>query len=81
MTFDLAIIGGVIVDGTGEDRFAGDVGVKDGVIVSVAEPGGLVGDAGRSRRWMRWSTSACAAVCTSVASATAATLWMASTRC
>ena len=33
--FDLKIIGGTIVDGTGEARFIGDVAVQDGVIVEV----------------------------------------------
>ncbi|MCU1378292.1 MAG: dan 1 [Acidimicrobiales bacterium] len=41
--FDLKITGGTIVDGTGAARFAGDVGITDGVIVAV-EPD-LAGDA------------------------------------
>ncbi len=33
--YDLKIVGGTIVDGTGADRRAGDVGIKDGTIVAV----------------------------------------------
>ena len=37
--YDLKITGGTIVDGTGADRFVGDVAVKDGVIVAVSQSG------------------------------------------
>ena len=42
--YDLKITGGTIVDGTGADRFQGDVAVKDGVIVAVSH-GPLDGEA------------------------------------
>ena len=42
--YDLKITGGTIVDGTGSDRFDGDVAVKDGVIVAVSH-GPLDGEA------------------------------------
>ena len=33
--FDLKITGGTVVDGTGADRFAADVAIKDGRIIEV----------------------------------------------
>jgi len=33
--YDLKIVGGTIVDGTGNDRYTGDIGIKDGTIVAV----------------------------------------------
>jgi N-acyl-D-amino-acid deacylase len=43
--FDLKITGGTIVDGTGADRFVGDIGIKDGTIIAVRRGGGLEGEA------------------------------------
>ncbi|MGD9603282.1 MAG: amidohydrolase family protein [Gammaproteobacteria bacterium] len=40
MTYDLVIKNGTIVDGTGADRFHGDIGVKDGLIVDVGKVSG-----------------------------------------
>ncbi|BDW82852.1 amidohydrolase [Erythrobacter sp. Dej080120_24] len=42
--FDLIIRGGTIVDGTGAERFTGDVAIKDGLIAAV---GAVSGDATR----------------------------------
>lgn len=37
--FDLKIIGGTVVDGTGADRFPADIGIKDGKIIEVRRRG------------------------------------------
>ncbi|MEM9489503.1 MAG: amidohydrolase family protein, partial [Myxococcota bacterium] len=37
MAIDLKITGGTIVDGTGQARFVGDIGVRDGIIVAVGD--------------------------------------------
>jgi len=41
--FDLKIINGTIVDGTGRPAFVADVAIRDGIVVEVAES--IVGDA------------------------------------
>ena len=35
--FDLVITGGTIIDGTGSDRFHGDVGIRNGRIVEISD--------------------------------------------
>jgi N-acyl-D-amino-acid deacylase len=37
--FDLKIVGGTVVDGTGAERFIADVAIKDGAIVEIARRG------------------------------------------
>ena len=41
--FDLVIVGGTVVDGTGADRFTADLGIRDGRVVEIARDGGLSG--------------------------------------
>lgn len=41
--FDIVIVGGTVVDGTGADRFTADVGIRDGRVVEIARDGGLSG--------------------------------------
>lgn len=40
MEYDLKITGGTIIDGTGADRYQGDVGIKDGVVVALGDAPG-----------------------------------------
>ncbi|HIF09239.1 MAG TPA: hypothetical protein EYQ81_04920 [Sneathiellales bacterium] len=40
MNYDLKITGGTIIDGTGADRYQGDVGIKDGVVVALGTVSG-----------------------------------------
>jgi N-acyl-D-amino-acid deacylase len=45
IVLDLKICNGTIVDGTGKERFVGDVGVRDGLIVEVKPGGGITAEA------------------------------------
>ena len=51
--FDLKIIGGTVVDGTGAERYHADVGIKDGKIVDVVRRGAGDPAMGRLRRRSR----------------------------
>ena len=39
MEYDIKIVGGEIVDGSGAARFRGDVGIRDGKVVALGRPG------------------------------------------
>ncbi|MDX1384691.1 MAG: amidohydrolase family protein [Thermoanaerobaculia bacterium] len=41
-TYDLLLLGGTVIDGSGGDRFAADVGIRDGEIVAVGDLEGAV---------------------------------------
>jgi len=45
---DLLIIGGTVVDGTGAEPRRADIGVRDGVISTIAEPGSITEEAART---------------------------------
>jgi N-acyl-D-aspartate/D-glutamate deacylase len=47
MSYDVVIEGGTVIDGSGGPRRSGDIAIKDGRIVQIAEPGTLTGDAAR----------------------------------
>ncbi len=38
---DIRITGGTLIDGTGADRRPADIGIRDGLIVAIAETGAL----------------------------------------
>ena len=40
MNYDIKIVGGTIVDGSGKTGYAGDVGIKDGKIVALGQAPG-----------------------------------------
>ena len=44
MDFDLRINGGTIIDGTGAERFSGDVGIRDGKIVALGDVEGTASE-------------------------------------
>jgi N-acyl-D-amino-acid deacylase len=37
--FDMKIIGGTVVDGTGAGRYRADIGIKDGLILDIVRRG------------------------------------------
>jgi len=44
MDYDIKISGGTIIDGTGAERYRGDVGIKDGKVVALGEAKGSAAD-------------------------------------
>ncbi|MGB9340295.1 MAG: amidohydrolase family protein, partial [Polyangiales bacterium] len=42
--YDLKIVGGTLVDGTGKDRYSGDIGIKDGRIVGIGDCDGAAAE-------------------------------------
>ena len=42
--YDLKIVGGTLVDGTGKDRYSGDLGIKGGRIVAVGDCDGAAAE-------------------------------------
>ena len=40
MNYDIKIVGGTIVDGSGQAGYAGDVGIKDGKVVALGQAPG-----------------------------------------
>ena len=44
MSYDLIIKNGMVVDGSGDARYRGDIGVKDGKIVKIGRIKGEIAD-------------------------------------
>ncbi len=45
---DIRIVGGTLIDGTGQKRRDADIGIRDGRIVEIVEPGALTEQARES---------------------------------